>query len=243
MYQLYYWPGIPGRGEFVRLVLEAAGVAYRDVGREEGFEAVLESVGLRDISYPNMPFAPPYVKVDELIVFQTANICDFVAGRHGLTPTDKQGRRFALGVAMTIEDFAREIHDTHHPIAVGLYYEEQKTESLRRAEDFRDNRLPTFLRYFENIIRGNRSNTGWLIGDALTYPDLSLFQVIEGLRYAFPNTMAQAEHDYPRITALVDGVKKHHRIAAYLDSDRRMGFNEDGLFRHYAALDDAELDA
>ena len=33
-YELLYWPGIPGRGEFIRLAFEAAGVSYKDTANE-----------------------------------------------------------------------------------------------------------------------------------------------------------------------------------------------------------------
>jgi glutathione S-transferase len=236
-YELYYWPNIPGRGEFVRLTLEAAGVAYRDVGRESGFHAVAENTGMAGATLPNMPFAPPYLKSGELIVSHTANICAFVAERHGLISGSEQARRFALGLALTLEDFAREVHDTHHPIGSGLYYEEQKEEALRRAQDFRTDRLPRFLGYFENVIAANPAGSGWLVDDRLSYCDLSLFQMIEGLCYALPNAMAVQKADCPRIMSLVAMVRHEVRIAAYLASDRRLPFTQEGLFRHYAELD------
>ena len=235
-YELYYWPGIPGRGEFVRLVLEAAGAAYRDVGREQGAEAVVAFAGVTGASGRFLPFAPPYLKADGIIVFQTANICDFIAQRHGLAPEDEQGRRFALGLALTLEDFAREVHDTHHPISVNLYYADQMTEAKRRAADFRTSRLPTFLHYFENVLTANGAGALWLAGDRLSYVDLSMFHVLEGLHYAFPQAMAELDAGLPRLAALAARVRTHGPVAAYLASPRRQSFNEDGLFRHYPAL-------
>jgi glutathione S-transferase len=184
-----------------------------------------------------MPFAPPYLKSGELIVSHTANICAFVAERHGLISGSEQARRFALGLALTLEDFAREVHDTHHPIGSGLYYEEQKEEALRRAQDFRTDRLARFLGYFENVIAANPAGSGWLVDDRLSYCDLSLFQMIEGLCYALPNAMAVQKADCPRIMSLVAMVRHEVRIAAYLASDRRLPFTQEGLFRHYAELD------
>ena len=237
-YTLFYWPGIPGRGEFVRLALEAAGVTYRDVGREAGFEAVGEFAGVTGAALPFMPFAPPYLMADDLIVFQTANICAFIGERHGLAPDDEQGRRFALGLAMTLEDFTREAHDTHHPIAVSEDYAAQKPEALRRAEDFRTNRMGVFLDYFEAVLGANPRQSGWLVGAVPSYCDLSLFHVVEGLRYAFPRAMARAEAECPRVAALATRVAEQDRVSAYLSSDRRLPFNEKGIFRHYPELDE-----
>jgi glutathione S-transferase len=237
VYELYYWPGIPGRGEYVRLVLEAAGVAYRDIGREAGFEQVAELAGFAGAAAPDSPFAPPYLKLGSLMVFQTANVCAFVAERHGLAPVTEAGRWFARGVALTLEDLCREVHDTHHPIAVDLYYEDQKPEALRRAEDFHQNRLPTFLRYFDNLIKANPDPGGWLVGAGMSYCDLALFQTVAGLRYAFPRAMAGTTRQAPAVAALVEQVREDERISAYLASDRRVPFNEQGIFRHYPELD------
>jgi len=236
-YELYYWPGIPGRGEFVRLVLEAAGVAYRDVGREQGAEAVAAFAGVTGASGRFLPFAPPYLKADGIIVSQTANICDFVAQRHGLAPEDEQGRRFALGLALTLEDFAREVHDTHHPISVNLYYADQTTEARRRAADFRASRLPTFLHYFETVLAANEHGSQWLVGDRLSHVDLSMFHVLDGLHYAFPRAMAGLEASVPLLRDLAVRVRAHAPVAAYRASARHQPFNEDGLFRHYPELD------
>lgn len=237
MYELYYWPGIPGRGEFVRLALEAAGVSYRDVGRQKGADAVAAFAGATGGSGLFLPYAPPYLKADGLVVSQTANICDFIGGRHGLAPGDEQGRRFALGLAMTIEDFTREAHDTHHPISAHLYYEDQKAEALRCAEAFRERRLPGFLNYFERVIEANPTGANWLAGDVLSYCDLSLFQLVEGLRYAFPKAMAAQAKNCARLLAAVESVADHPPIATYLKSSRRQSFNQDGIFRHYPELD------
>ena len=236
-FTFFYWPGILGRGEFVRLVLEGAGVQYRDIGREEGMAAVVEGAGIGGTRTANAPFAPPYLRHGDTVVFQTANICAYLGLRLDLAPETEKDRHFALGVALTVEDFVREIHDTHHPIAVSKYYEDQKPEAMLRAEDFRSNRMPTFLQYFETLIETNPSQSEWLGGEELTYCDLSLFQVVEGLRYAFPNALLGLVGDIERTTELVERVRNHERIAAYLESDRRLPFNQDGIFRHYPELD------
>ena len=236
-YQLYYWPGIPGRGEFVRLALEAAAVPYRDVGREQGFEAVAEFAGVTGASVSSMPFAPPYLRVDGLTIFQTANICAYIGERHALAPDDEQGRLFALGLAMTVEDCAREAHDTHHPISVNLYYEEQQDAAQRRAEDFRNDRLGKFLGYFDRVLSTNPVGSDWLVRAQMSYADLSLFQLVEGLRHAFPRAMARQEPGFPRLVALASRISQHERISSYLHSDRRCPFNNQGLFRYYPELD------
>jgi len=237
VYELYYWPNIQGRGEFVRLALELAGVSYRDVGRELGFRAVAEQAGAFGAVAPHVPFAPPILKLGDLTVSHTANICAFLAERHGLVSDDERERRFALGLALTIEDFVNEVHDTHHPIAGRLYYEDQKTEASRRAEEFRFYRLPIFLRYFENVLGANPASSGFLVGSTLTYCDLSLFQVVEGLRFAFPTAMGRSEAECERTVELASRVRREERIAAYLESDRRIPLNQEGIFRHYPELD------
>lgn len=237
-YELYYWPGIPGRGEFVRLALEAAGVAYRDVGLEDGMDPIKPLAGALGGRGPNLPFAPPILKAGGLTLSQTANICAFIGERHGLAPADEAGRLFARGLAMTIADFAGEVHETHHPIAGYFYYEDQKPEAARRSEDFRSRRLPAFLAYFENLLADNPHGDAWLAGDALSYCDLSLFQMVEGLNYAFPRATARVLKNCPRVAALAARVRAHPPIAAYLASGRRQAFSTHGLFRHYPELDD-----
>ena len=242
-YELYYWPMIQGRGEFVRLALEAAGVTYRDVCRKKGIDAlekVCAVMGDKNaVSSVQFPFAPPVLKVGDELIFQTAAICAWIAKQHDLVPRNKASRQYALSLAMTIEDFVREVHDTHHPIAAYLYYEDQKTEAQRRAKDFREGRLPTFLGYFDNAIAHNKKSDIWVIGSKPTYVDLSLFQTVAGLRYAFPKALARVSNNCPHVMANADAVAALPRIKKYLKSKRRIPFNEEGIFRHYPELDDA----
>jgi glutathione S-transferase len=237
-YELYYWPILPGRGEFVRLVLEEAGVPYRDVARlpEEdggGFKPLLAFMqGER----PGQPaYAPPILVHGELVLAQSAAICAYLGERHGLAPAEPGKRMQALQLQLTIADVADEAHDTHHPINASLYYEDQKDAAHKASQHFLDQRLPRFLGYFERVLE--RSGRAWLMGDTLTYPDLSLFQLVEGLAYAFPKGFARAAEQTPLLLALRDRVAKRPRIAAYLASDRRLAFNEHGVFRHYPELD------
>ena len=234
-YELFYWPGIPGRGEYVRLVLQAAGVPYREVAEDIGVEGIAAASGFAGAQGTYTPFAPPFLKHGELVIFQTANICAYLAERHGLAPTGEKERLFARGLAMTVEDLVREVHDTHHPVAIGLYYEDQRHEAKRRSLDFLEKRLSAFLTYFENLIQTNPAASGWLVGHALTYCDLALFQTMVGLQYAFPNAMRRLTPDLPNVAAVVSRVEADQRLSQYLA--RRPSFNEDGIFRHYPELD------
>jgi glutathione S-transferase len=235
-YELYYWDGIQGRGEFVRLALEEAGADYVDVARQRGGETtMMRLMQSEEIAYPS--FAPPFLKAGDLIIGQTANILSYLGAHNGLAPEDEGGRLWASQLQLTIADFVDEAHDTHHPIASSLYYEDQRAESRARAADFRRARMPKYLAYFEKVLARNSSAPAHLIGAKLTYPDLSLFQIVAGLRYAFPTRMSVLEPQYPRAVALHDEVAARPRIAAYLASDRRIPFNEHGIFRHYPELD------
>jgi len=234
-YELYYWPSIQGRGEFVRLALEEAGADYEDVARvpQRGVAALTRF--LEGKSDGHLPFAPPFLKAGKLVIAQTANILLWLAPRHGLAPKSEAARLWAHQLQLTVSDWLVEVHDSHHPIGGAFYYEGQKPESKRRAAHFTAERLPKFLGYFERVLV--REKGGWLLGKAFSYADLSLFQVIAGLRYAFPGAMARLEPRYPRSVALYDRVAARPRIAAYLASNRRIAFNQHGIFRHYAELD------
>lgn len=234
-YELYYWPEIQGRGEFVRLALEEAGAPYVDVARERGgLRALMRFLESRSQRRP--PFAPPFLKAGRLVIGQTANILLFLGPRLGLAPRNEAARLWAHQLQLTIADWVSEVHDTHHPIAGGLYYEEQKREARRRAAIFRKERLPKFLGYFERLLRDAESG-GYLFGRAVSYVDLSLFQMVAGLRYAFPRAMGRLERKHPRLISLHDRVADRPRIAAYLASKRRLPFNQHDLFRHYPELD------
>jgi glutathione S-transferase len=235
--ELYYWPTIQGRGEFVRLALEEAGAQYVDVARTKGGMRALMRI-LDGDEAGALPFAAPFVRVDGAIVSQTANILAVLAPRLGLVPDDERVRAEASQIQLTIADVVAEAHDTHHPIAGGLYYEDQKKEAKRRAGSFVKERMPRYLGWLEDVLARNATSEGrWLVGRDLTYVDLSAFQLVEGLRYAFPNAMARLERKLPRLIALRDRVATRPRIAAYLASGRRLAFNQQGIFRHYPELD------
>jgi len=234
---MYYWPTIQGRGEFVRLLLEEAGAEYVDVARAKGGMAAMMRF-LEGDEPGALPFAPPFVKVGDTVVSQTANILAYLAPKLGLVPDDEALRAEASQIQLTIADFVAEIHDTHHPIAGSLYYEDQKKEAKRRAQEFVKERNPKYLRWLEDVLARNATSEGrWLVGRNLTYVDLSAFQVVEGLRYAFPSAMARIERKIPRLVALRDRVAERPRIAAYLKSERRLPFNQEGIFRRYPELD------
>ncbi len=238
-YELYYWPTIQGRGEFVRLALEAAGARYRDVAREGGKGAGVGALlrFMNDRSAARPPFAPPFLKSGRLVIGQTANILRFLGPRHGLAPEDERGRTWTHQLQLTMADFLVEIHDTHHPVSGNLYFEEQKKEARRRSADFLKTRAPKFLGYFERVLSRNARGDRYLVGAALTYADLSMFQIISGLSYAFPRAMAKTARAYRRLLALHARVQERPRIGAYLASPRRVPFSNQGIFRHYAELD------
>ncbi len=238
-YELYYWPSIQGRGEFIRLALEDAGADYVDVarmrGRGMGVPAMMRL--LENRRSPHAPFAPPILKAGDEVIAQTANILLFLGARLGLAPEDEAGRLWLHQLQLTIADFVGEAHDAHHPIAGSLYYEEQKTEAIRYAGHFTAERMPKFLGYFERVMKNNPEGAQWMAGRAATYVDLSMFQMIAGLRYAFPRTMRRLQADHPLLFALHRRVARRPRIAAYLKSKRRIPFNQQGIFRHYPELD------
>jgi glutathione S-transferase len=240
-YELHYWPTIQGRGEFVRLALEHGAIPYVDVARlpedegggEESLYKSLERAHARTI-----PFAPPYLKAGSLVIAQTANILLFLGKHHALAPQDEAGWLWTHQLQLTIADFVAEVHDTHHPISLGEYYEDQKAEAAKRTAAFRKSRIPKFLGYFDQVL--DRAPGDWVNGSEPSYADLSLFQVVEGLRYAFARWMHKHERQYPKLIALRDRVAALPRIAAYLQSPRRIEFNEDGIFRYYQELDRAD---
>ncbi len=238
-YELYYWPGIQGRGEFVRLALEAAGAAYIDVARErgEGRGVAAMTKIMKGKGGGPAPFAPPFLKDGDLIVSHAANILLYLGPKLGLAPRPKALIPLAHGMQLTITDFVAEAHDTHHPISNALYYEDQKKEAKARATAFLDERLPKFLGYFESVLTENPDRAGHSVGRTLTTVDLSLFQLCEGLSYAFPRAMAKFSRDYPALANSRESVRTHAGVAAYLASPRRIPFNESGIFRHYPELD------
>ncbi len=237
-YELYYWPSIQGRGEFVRLALEEAGAKYTDMARERGrgrgVDAMMRLMEGKALDRP--PFAPPFLRAGKLVIAQTANILQHLGPRLGLAPKTEVARLWAHQLQLTVEDFVAEIHNTHHPIASGLYYHEQKTEARRHAAYFTAERAPKFLGYFERVL-ANNAGRGCMVGRSLSYVDLSMFQLISGLHYAFPKTMSHLAPRIRGLTALHDKVSRRGNIARYLVSGRRLPFNEDGIFRHYPELD------
>lgn len=240
--ELYYWDGLQGRGEFVRLALEEAGADYVEVARGAkadglGTAAMMDVLDSKSEAHP--PFAPPFLKDGDLIVAQTANILFYLGPRLGLAPAEESLRYVANGLQLTIADVVTEAHDTHHPLASNLYYEDQKDAAKIRAHDFIDHRIPKFMQYFERVLKQNPAGDKHLVGDALSYVDLSMFQLIDGLMYAFPRGTKRFGEDYPRLAALHDAVIARPRIAAYLKSARRIEHNEACIFRHYPELDKA----
>ncbi len=233
-YELFYWPGIQGRGEFIRLALEDAGAAYDDVARGSGGMDRMMAM-MRGNAEKRPPLAPPFLKSGRLVIAQVANILFYLGPRLQLAPKDDNARLWLNALQLTVTDFVKEIHDTHHPIATGLYYEHQKPESKHFTGHFLKDRAPKYLGYFDGVIE--RSGGPYVLGRMLSYVDLSLFQLFEGLRYAFPNAMKKIEHKAARVVEVRDRVAERPGIDAYVASERRIAFNEDGIFRHYPELD------
>ena len=232
-YELYYWPSIQGRGEYIRLALEEAGAGYVDVARERGTAAMMR---MMEKGSGTPPFAPPFLKAGKLVIAQTANILLYLGARHSLAPKTEAGRLWLHQLQLTITDFVSEVHDTHHPLGPSLYYEDQKSEAKKRTQEFWDERVPKYLGYFEQLLEASSGH--YVTGRKLSYVDLSLFQLVDGLRYAFPKRMKAFERKIPQLCELHDRTAARPNIRAYLASDRRIAFNTDGIFRHYKELDD-----
>ena len=232
-YDLWYWPSIQGRGEFVRLALEAGEIAYRDRARDDGVEALIADMKARE---GRSPYAPPYLTMDGICIAQTANILMFLGERQNLAPSSTADRLWLNQFQLTIADLVAEVHNVHHPVAVSAYYDEQKAEAKRAAEQFREERIPKYMGHFEAAVDCHPGD--WLIDHRWTYVDTSLFQVVAGLRYMFPRWMRAIEADYPGVVRIHDQVTELPAIRTYLASERRLAFNTDGIFRHYPELDD-----
>jgi glutathione S-transferase len=233
-YKLWYWPTIQGRGEFVRLALEGAEIAYEDCARKVGEEGLMADLNGRT---GRTPFAPPYLELDGLVIAQVANILMYLGERHGIAPSNMADRLWLNQLQLTISDLVAEVHNVHHPVAMMDYYDDQKPEAARAAKQFREERIPKFLGHFEDAAQANPGE--WLIDHKWTYADASLFQIVEGLRYMFPKRMKTLEPDYPNLIRIHGQVADLPGIKAYLKSDRRLPFNTDGIFRAYPELDAA----
>ena len=233
-YKLWYWPSIQGRGEFVRVALEAAEIPYEDCARDADADALMKDITTRHETGKG-PFAPPYLAIDGTAIAQVANILMYLGERHDLAPSGMADRYWLHQLELTIADIVAEAHNVHHPVAMMDYYHDQKSEAARAAKQFREDRIPKFLDHFEAAANANDGD--WVMGGRWTYVDCSLFQLIEGLRYMFPERMKALEPNYPGLVRIHDCVAELPGIKAYLASDRRLAFNTDGIFRHYPELD------
>jgi glutathione S-transferase len=238
-YELFYWPTIQGRGEFIRLALEQAGADYIDVAREsgrgKGINEMMRLMAAKQVAHP--AFAPPFLRAGKVMVAQTAHILLYLAPRLKLVPQSEASRLWAHQLQLTVTDLLVEVHDTHHPIASSLYYHQQKPEAKRRTRHFLDERVPKYLGYFESVLARNGKTAPYVFGQRFSYIDLSMFQIMAGLRYALPKSMARAQKKYPRLVSLHDRVASRPNVAAYLASPRRIAFNEYGIFRYYPELE------
>jgi len=240
IYELYYWPGIQGRAEFIRLALEEGGARYRDIAllpaaQGGGVPAVGKMLRARGSRRP--PFAVPVLRAGRHLIAQTPNILLYLGARLRLAPSEAAGKLWTHQLQLTILDCYLEVFHTHHPLGDGYAYEEQKAAARRCTKVFLSVRLPKFLGYFERVLELNRARAPWLVGARLTYADLSMAQLLAGLRYAFPRASARALRRRPRLCALHDAAFARPRIARYLASGRRVAFNNEDLFRRYPELD------
>ncbi|MET0312467.1 MAG: glutathione S-transferase [Burkholderiaceae bacterium] len=242
-YQLHYWPTIQGRGEFVRLALEAGGAQYVDVCREEGkglgMPAMMHFLEGKSVARP--PYACPFLVDGKRVIGQAPAILLYLGPRLALAPRNEGDALWTHQIQLTIADMVAETHETHHPLSLNRYYEEQKPAAKERARDFRIHRIPKFFAWFEAVLSRNASNRQkafpHFVGAKLTYADLSAFQLVDGLLYAFPKAAKRALKKAPHLARLHEAVPGHKRVAAYLSSERRIAFNEDDIFRRYRELD------
>jgi len=230
--QLWYWPSIPGRGEFIRLPLEAAGVPYRDMARELGADALMEDMEKRQ---GHRPFAPPYIVDGGLVIGQVAHILTVLSDRHGFGAGELSRDLQLIQLQLDITDVVEEVHSVHHPLGVGKYYEEQKEAALIRAKEFREERMVKWLNHFEHEL--SLEGGPFVLGERWSHVDTSLSQLLRGLAYAFPRRSAALQGRYPRLQACREAVANLPGVAAYRASDRCIPFNKDGIFRHYPELD------
>ncbi|GAA5987830.1 hypothetical protein JCM5350_003162 [Sporobolomyces pararoseus] len=261
-YELIYHAGIPGRGEFARLLFEATGTPYKDSALLQGQSAVKPYMDgtFEGKEHNPLPFAPPILKHGDTIISQTSNILLYLA-THLENPIDLSPSSSSESepstkktkyspptlsnpsiyhvneLVLTILDLNNEVHDSHHPISVSDYYENQKTAASERAKDFRKNRVPKFFKYFEKLLEQGGEGGEWLVGKEASCADLCLFQVIDGLKFAFPNLLSKQLPSHPKLAAHYDRVNSADRIRKYLESDRRQKYSL-GVFRHYEELDD-----
>ncbi|KAI0205629.1 glutathione S-transferase protein-like protein [Astrocystis sublimbata] len=256
-YELIYWCSCPARGEHIRLALEEAGAPYSDtlsLGMEKCWKKVEEYIADDYMGESGNPpyYAPPFFKHGSLMISQTSNILMYLGPRLGLSGS-KEGDAYRVNaLALTaLDGLSDEVHQTHHPIAHDLFWEDQKEESRRCSKEWVKDRLPKHLGFWDKVLKCEKALPGawsmgeseaspgpWLLGDTFTYADLVLFQCIDGVLFAFPRAMKQAKDSgkYDRVFQLHDAVAARPNIAAYLSSNRRQEYNI-GIYRYYEEND------
>ena len=181
--------------------------------------------------------APPILRHGDLLINQLPNILLYLGPQLGLAPywdEDPNGIYYINELALTASDgLSNEAHDTHHPIAAGAYYEDQKEEAKKKAKDYIKNRLPKFVGYFERVLKSEASKGGeWLYGGKLTYADLVLFHTVDGVSFAFPKALEKMKKsgEYDGVFNLIERIRSRDNIKKYLESDRRQKYSK-GIYR------------
>ncbi|MXO64197.1 glutathione S-transferase [Altericroceibacterium endophyticum] len=237
VYDFWYWPTLPGRGDFIRYPLEAAQIPYTDCARdaEDGFAAVAEHLEAKQGCHA---FAVPLLETGSESIAQTANILLFLNQEHGLGPSDAAGMRYLNQLQCDIADITEEVHAVHHPISTAFYYEDQRDAAIQSAEKFREQRIPKYLAHFERI--ANAHDGDWLLeGDSWSTGDTSIAYLLDGLHFMFPLRMAALQSDYPTIHQIQQKTFALEYLDAYRASDRCAAFGTEGIFRNYPELDAA----
>ena len=186
----------------------------------------------------HIPFAPPFLRDGGVIVSHAAAILLY-PGRADRTRANRR-RTGAYGRTRyrAITDIVAEVYNSHHPIDADKWFHEQKDAAIARAAVFRRDRMPKYsFGWFERLLAANPAGVDHLVGGFVTYADLSLFQLVEGLRFAFPLASERTLARLPRVTALHKAMAERPRLKAYLASERRVPFKETGIFRRYPELD------
>ena len=170
------------------------------------------------------------------MIAQSAKILLYLGPRLKLAPRDEAGRLWLHQLQLTVTDFVKEIHDTHHPLGGEFYYEDQKPEAKRYAQGFLAERAPKYLGYFETVLTKERR--ALCAGAQVTLCRSFAVPADRGPALRLPQGDEAHRAQACRASSLcATASPKRPGIKAYLASPRRIAFNESGIFRHYPELD------